>query len=353
MGGARREPSLGWRFAASFLLAVCLASCSGGDGDQSDGMRPPRASFDSQTYDFGHVEQGAVVRHAFRFHNEGDVALSVVGLRNACDCNAHVAADDMIGPGGVGAIEVAFDTAAVHGSQSRTVTVYTNDPNARVLMLTLTGDVGLDVAVSRSELYTGGVTRGTPIENDVNVLSENGARKVTSVESSGRVVRVQPSDDGGLALAIAPDAPLGNFAEDVLLYTMSHRRPLLRLHVRGNVLPDVVVSPAELDFDSQPHAGSVRHILITNQRPERPIHVTGADLDERLGRATVEVVIEGLRYRVEARLNDTLPPGERTGSLVVRTDHPEQARIEVPVVLSDGARPQGANGNARRDGLKG
>ena len=82
----------------------------------------------------------------------------------------------MIGPGGVGAVEVAFDTAAVHGSQSRTVTVYTNDPNARVLLLTLKGDVGLDVAVSRSELYTGGVTRGTPIENDVAVLSENGTR---------------------------------------------------------------------------------------------------------------------------------------------------------------------------------
>src|SRR6185295_8734561 len=165
------------RFAASFLLAACLGSC-GGDRDQPQDMRPPRASFDTQTFDFGRVEQGSVVRHAFRFHNQGDVALSVVGLRNACDCNARVAAPEMIGPGGVGAIEVSFDTAAVHGPQSRTVTVYTNDPNARVVMLTLKGEVGLDVAVSRSELYAGGLTRGTPIENDVAVLSENGTRKV-------------------------------------------------------------------------------------------------------------------------------------------------------------------------------
>ena len=97
----------------------------------------------------------------------------------------------------------------------------------------------------------------------------------------------------------------------------------------------------------------MRHILITNQRPDRPIHVTGAELDARLGRAAVEVVIEGLRYRVEARLNDSLPPGEQKARLVVRTDHPEQAQIEVPVVLSDGVHPHEPNGDARRDGMKG
>jgi hypothetical protein len=351
MAGARRQPSLIGRFAASFVLAACLGACQG-DGDQPEEMRPPRASFDAPTYDFGHVEQGAVVRHAFRFHNQGDVPLSVVGLRNACDCKADVAGAEMVGPGGVGAIEVAFDTAAVHGAQSRSVTVYTNDPNARVLMLTLKGEVGLDVAVTRSEIYAGRLPRGTPIESDVAVLSENGTRKVTSIESSGRVVRVQPSDDGSLALAIAPDAPLGDFAEDVLLYTMSHRRPLLRLHVRGSVQPDVLVSPAELSFDTE-DADKVRHILITNQRPDRPIHVTGAEIDERLGRAAVEVLIEGIRYRVEARLNDGLPPGERKGTLVLRTDHPEQARIEVPVHLSDGAQPHEWDSDPRRDGAKG
>ena len=100
---ARREASLVGRFAASLLLAACLGSCRTGEGDQPEDLRPPRAQFDAQTYDFGQVEQGAVVRHAFRFHNQGDVALSVVGLRNACDYNAHVAAAEMVGPGGVGA----------------------------------------------------------------------------------------------------------------------------------------------------------------------------------------------------------------------------------------------------------
>jgi hypothetical protein len=47
---------------------------------------------------------------------------------------------------------------------------------------------------------------------------------------------------------------------------------------------------------------------------------------------------------VRARLNDRLPPGEHKGTLVLRTDHPEQPRIEVPVHVLDGATPRGANG---------
>ena len=324
------------------LIPTCTVSCRPG-GDQPEDMRPPRARFEARTHDFGHVEQGSVVRHSFRFRNQGDAALNVVGMRNACDCTAAVAGPETVPAGGEGAVEVTFDTAALHGAQRRTVTVYTNDPTQRVLILTLRGEVGLDVAVAPSALYVGSLPRGAVIEHDVAVLSREGTRKVTSVESSGRVVRVVPAAEGELALAIAMDAPLGDFAEDVLLYTMSHRRPLLRVHVRGTVQPDVVVSPAELTLHDGAPAAAVRRLLITNLRPDRPIHVTGAELDERLGRAGVENVIEGLRYRVEVRLNDPLPAGERKGTLVVRTDHPEQPRIEVPVRLLGKPAPHGTS----------
>jgi hypothetical protein len=320
------------------LIAAGPTSCGQG-GDQPEDMRPPSAAFEAQNHDFGHVEQGTVVRHAFRFRNSGDAALSVVGLRNACDCTATVAAAETIPAGAGGAIDVACDTAALHGAQERTVTVYTNDPKQRVTLLTLRGEVDLDVAVDPSSIYVGSLPRGAIIDEDVAVLSpRHGTRKVTSIESSGKVLNVVPAEEGQLALAIAMDAPLGSFAEDVLLYTVSHRRPLLRLHVRGTVQADVVATPAELSFDGDARAGAVRRLLITNLRPDRPVRVTGAEIDEGLGRASAEVVTEGLRYRVELRLNDPLPAGAHEGTLVVRTDHPEQPRISVPVRL--GAEPR-------------
>jgi hypothetical protein len=313
-------------------------------------MQPPRARFEALSHDFGRVEQGAVVRHAFRFRNEGEVPLSVVGLRNACDCTAAVVGSETFAAGAGGAVEVSFDTAAVHGAQQRTVTVYSNDPEQRVLILTLRGEVGLDVAVDPSELYVGSLPRGAVVEQDVAVLSRPGTHKVTSIESSGRVIKVVPAEEGQLALAVALDAPLGDFAEDVLLYTMSHRRPLLRLHVRGTVEPDVTVSPAELTFDPATQ-GAVRHALVTNLRADRPIRVTAAALDGSLGEAEVKAVIEGLRYRVEVRLNGRRPGGEQEGTLVLSTSHPEQSRIEVPVRFREQRRPDGSpRGNDGRGG---
>jgi Protein of unknown function (DUF1573) len=341
------------RLAVLLPALLCATACgSGGDG-QAESLRPPHARFDSRTYDFGSVEQGSVVRHSFRLRNQGDVDLTLVGTRTACDCAASMTGSETVAPGAAGAIDVTFDTAAVHGAQKRTVTVYTNDPNRRVSLLTLRGEVELDVAVSPSELYVGGLPRGAPIEAQVTFLSRNGARRLTSVESSGGIVRAEPLEDGRLALAVSPDAPLGDFAEDILLYTTSHRRPLLRLNVRGRVEADVVASPAALEFGAGRETNPVRHALIMNLRPDRPVHVIDAELDEALGRAEVETVVEGLRYRVRVQLSEGLAAGEHQGVVVLRTNHPEQPRIELPLHALTGPQSGDSPGNERRGGAAG
>lgn len=310
-------------------VLLLLAGCEQGEIAQVESLRPPRASFAAPTHDFGRVEQGAVVRHAFRLRNEGDVDLNVVGTRAACDCAVDVKART-VAPGDSATIDVTFDTAAVHGPQERTVTVYTNDPQQRTLLLAMQGEVGLDVAVVPRQIYVGNLPRGAPIEPEVEIRSHDGGGRVTAVESAGGFLRAEPLEDGRLALAIASGAPLGDFADDVLVYTTNHRRPLLRLHVRGTVAADVVASPSRLDFGTVGEAAPVRRALIENLRPEQPVRVTGVEMDERFGHAEVETIEDGLRYRVAARLND-LPAGDHESVVVVRTDHPEIARLELPL----------------------
>jgi hypothetical protein len=326
--------------AVALLAVACAAACEPG-GEPAPSARPPLARFEARTHDFGRVEQGTAVRHSFRFRNQGDVDLNIVGTRTAFDCRAALAGNGTVPPGGAGTIEVSFDTAAVHGEQERSVTVYTNDPSQRALMLTLHGEVAVEIAVEPAEVYAGSLPRGAPIERAVSILLGNGGPRLTAVKSSGAVLRVEAMD-GTLALAVAPDAPLGEFAEEVLLYSTSPRRPLLRLHVRGTVSPDVVVEPATLFFSAP---GEVRQALVTNLRPERPVRITGAEIDGRLGEAEVDVVVEGMRYRLRARLREM--PSAEGAAVTLLADHPEQPRIEVP--LRAGVPPASRNGDGSRD----
>jgi hypothetical protein len=111
--------------------------------------------------------------------------------------------------------------------------------------------------------------------------------------------------------------------------------------VSGIVVPDVVVDPARLDFGGV-GAGSApsRLAMLQNMRPEHPVHVTAVELDERIGKAEVEALQEGVRYRVRAKLASGLPRGPFNAVIRVHTDHPQHATIELPI---DGTVDAGMN----------
>jgi hypothetical protein len=180
------------------------------------------------------------VEHIFNFVNQGGVPLTIMELRAGCDSEATLVGGTEIAPGDGGGVRLRFDTTAAHGAQRRTVTVYSNDPAQRAIVLGLDGDVALDVAAEPPEVYLGTVPPGTTVLREVALLSGDGARFAAPATDAPQVTTQVIETPAGARLVIgtAPDAPLGPFTATIRVPTTSAMRPVLRIDVAGTVAAD-------------------------------------------------------------------------------------------------------------------
>jgi len=221
------------------VLALLLAAC---EAQTVAPLAPPRLVFREVTYDFGRVAQGVPVEHRFAFANDGGAGLTIIDLRAACDCAATLPDGREVAPHAAGAVQARFDTNAVYGPQRRTVTVYSNDLEQRAVLLTLTGEVLLDVAADPVQVYFGTVPPGMPALREVAVRTGSEAVRIGAPQSDAPQLALQLTDglDGAaakLAIGTARDAPPGPFTAVVRVPTTSPQHPMLRIAVAGIVLP--------------------------------------------------------------------------------------------------------------------
>lgn len=92
-------------------------------------------------YDFGSVTEGIAVTRTFTLNNTGDEVLEISGVRASCGCTTTDLATDSIEPGESVDLDVLVDTAGFDGTISKTITVYSNDPETPVLSLRVMGQV--------------------------------------------------------------------------------------------------------------------------------------------------------------------------------------------------------------------
>ena len=120
------------RLSLGFLLviSVAFASCSKGDkkedSKQADSKMPVFALTDSASFDFGAIQEGAVVEHDFKFRNDGEYPLILNNITSSCGCTTPEWPKDPIGPKQTASIKVRFDTKNKTGPQVKTITVYAN-----------------------------------------------------------------------------------------------------------------------------------------------------------------------------------------------------------------------------------
>jgi hypothetical protein len=241
---------------AGLVLGLALSACD----ESAPPVQPPRLAFADTTYDFGRVAQGTAVEHRFAFANDGGSELSVVNLRAACDTTATLIGGRDIEPHDGGAVQARFDTDAVYGAQRRTVTVYSNDPTQRSVMLTMTGEVELDVAPETSQVYLGIVPPGAALLRAVALHSASDGVRLGPPQSDAPQLAVSLDDavEGDavamLTIGTASGAPPGPFSTVVRVPTTSPRHPTLRVTVTGTISLDAPM-PTPRGTAVEPPAG--------------------------------------------------------------------------------------------------
>lgn len=79
-----------------------------------------------ESFDFGVVNEGTVVKHVFKFTNTGSEPLIISNAKGSCGCTVPTWPKQPVPPGGQGEIKVEFDTKGKPARQTKSVTVTAN-----------------------------------------------------------------------------------------------------------------------------------------------------------------------------------------------------------------------------------
>jgi hypothetical protein len=77
-------------------------------------------------FNFGEVQQSALVKHDFKFKNSGKVPLIVTDIRTTCGCTVPEWTKSPIAPGAEDVVKVVFNTEGKEGFQEKKITIIAN-----------------------------------------------------------------------------------------------------------------------------------------------------------------------------------------------------------------------------------
>ena len=109
------------------------------DLPKAKGGDQPQAYFEESIVDFGIKQQGDTVSVSFPLHNQGQLPLEIKKAFPSCNCLQVAVTDTRIEPGDSTQIRAVFYSHQRLGNQHKTITVFTNDPQLPVMVLTLKG----------------------------------------------------------------------------------------------------------------------------------------------------------------------------------------------------------------------
>jgi len=92
----------------------------------TDTINIAKITFEETEFDFGDVDEGAMVEHVFRFTNTGKIPLLISDARSTCGCTVPLWPKEPIAPGQGGEIKIKFDTKDKTGLQKKPVTITAN-----------------------------------------------------------------------------------------------------------------------------------------------------------------------------------------------------------------------------------
>lgn len=100
-------------------------------------LMQPQLVLQQKEFDFGDIKQGEVVSHTFVLSNNGGDLLKITNVQASCGCTAAAPEKNELGPGESTNLTVKFNSAGRLGKQTKTVKIFSNDPQSPEMMVTI------------------------------------------------------------------------------------------------------------------------------------------------------------------------------------------------------------------------
>ena len=106
-----------------------------------DSINVAKMVFSETTFNFGKAKAGDKVVHTFKFKNAGKVPLLIRDARSTCGCTVPEFPKDPIPVGGIGEINVTFNTAHKKDHQKKPIIISANTYPVEQTYVNIEGDV--------------------------------------------------------------------------------------------------------------------------------------------------------------------------------------------------------------------
>lgn len=331
-----------------FLILIVLFS-----GVVLNVFAKPVIHFQEDTYDFGEVEQGKLLKHIFSFENLGDEPLFISEVRNYCRCTESVLSSEKILPGQTGQITVTFDTEERQGRVFQPIGVYSSDSKDEPLVkLYLKGFIKTDVIVEWQEVHFPQFCRDNPSKREVYLLKGSSKDfKILKVEADSEYIDIYgptpvfKEDLQGvdkvykkghlINVSLKPNVPIGEFAGNLKVHTDSNQQPVITIAVVANVIGKIGVEPGSVTLlskcDKSFKSVSFKFFSILDNK----VKVTEIknNLEEY-----ISVELKGSKtdalYEILVTLKDNISEENIRGNITIVTNYKEQPYVVIPVNIT-------------------
>ncbi|MCP4903037.1 MAG: DUF1573 domain-containing protein [bacterium] len=294
--------------------------------------------------DLGQVAQGISAEANFEIVNEGDGVLEIRAVRPTCGCTV-AEFDREIEPGTKGMIRAKLNTKGFNGPISKSILVMTNDPVSPTTTLVIKAMVKPYVEVLPRPLVRFNATQREPSTQTVTLISDTGDFSITNIEADVDYLKVNSrklegsermkGKDGTqyeLEVVLTEDAPVGPVNVTAVVQTSHPKAPEVSIRAFGVVRSLIHVTPSRLQFGNvDTKVKPSRNVMVINNRPDKQVKVTGAEVNDSAFATAVEMVKEGSRYKISVTVNEDAAAGSRDAVLTIKTDDPQFPELTVSV----------------------
>jgi len=292
------------------------------------------AMFDELSCDFGSVQHGQVLKHAFRLVNNTGATVRITAVRVSCGCTSAQALSSVLAAGQETAVVATMDTRRFYNTKNVTIYVTFDQPRFEEVRLWVQANSRDDVNFSADGIAFGPVKRGSAPTGKITVTFLGDVNtKVLEAKSESNYVqptlkeltRAPGEVTYAVEAAVRPDTPAGKWYTDIWLKTNNPTMPKLRVPVTIEIQATLSINPNTIAL-GQVKAGTEldRKVILRGVTPFRITGISGTDNQIRV----IESNSESKAVHVLTVTLNPAEPGALSRMIRVHTDLPNGGDIE-------------------------
>lgn len=288
-------------------------------------------------FDFGVVNEGAVINHDFTVKNVGDADLRIERVVAGCSCIATDVPTAPILPGETATISIQLKTAGLRGSVQREMVVFTNESVRSDDTFILKGVVVPKVSVVPAYLNWGSVIKGErlPPPQKVTVSIREGENiKIGAIKSFSKGLVVE-----GIQGSETQKTFFVSLSEDIKIGELRDRVVIALNGGRSVNLPSFAVVKNALELSRKTlslgainvAAGVIVKKIYLKNNGDTPVSITDLDSDSSAIKAAYRTLIPGKEYEITVMIDPKRIKKELRGALNIETDSELQPELTLGV----------------------